>query len=301
MRKEAVKNVAVAEPENTLRKQSQFKEVMGRLFRNKLAVAGMVIFAIYVLVAIFAPLLAPYDYSLFDLPNKNLAPGESPDYLLGTDQFGRDMLSRLIWGTRYSLGLGMGAVIFGLIIGVVLGCLAGFFGGWVEEFIMRLGDLMQSIPGILLAVIISMALGTGFFETVIALGIGRITLNSRLLRAQFLSQRKLEYVEAAEATNCSKTRLMFVHILPNTVSPLIVSSTMGVGGTIMMGASLSFIGLGILEPTPEWGAMISGARNVMRYHPYQVLLPGLVMALFVLSLNLFGDGLRDALDPKLKD
>lgn len=299
MLKEKTKTSAAQEPESSLRKQSQVKEVMGRLFRNKLAVAGMVIFAIYVLIAIFAPLLAPYDYSLFDLANKNLTP--NADHWLGTDQFGRDMLSRLIWGTRYSIGLGMGAVIFGLIFGVVLGCLAGFFGGWVEELIMRLGDLMQSIPGILLAVIISMALGTGFFETVVALGIGRITLNSRLLRAQFLSQRKLEYVEAAEATNCSKTRLMFVHILPNTISPLIVTSTMGVGGTIMMGASLSFIGLGILEPTPEWGAMISGARNVMRYYPYQVLYPGLFMAVFVLALNLFGDGLRDALDPKLKD
>lgn len=298
---ETVKTAAVAEPEDSLRKQSQFKEVMGRLFRNKLAVAGMIIFILYILIAIFAPLIAPHDYSLMDLPNKNLAPGESSAYLLGTDNFGRDMLSRLLMGTRYSLILGMGAVVFGLVFGVVLGCLAGFFGGWVEELIMRFGDLLQSIPGILLAVMISMVLGTGMWETVVALGIGRITLNSRLLRAQFLSQRKLEYVEAAEATNCSKTRLMFVHILPNTVSPLIVSSTMGVGGTIMMAASLSFIGLGILEPTPEWGAMISGARGVMRYYPYQVFLPGLFMAVFVLSLNLFGDGLRDALDPKLKD
>ncbi len=299
MAKATVKNPIAVEPEDSLRKQNQFKEVMGRLFRNKLAVAGMIIFGIYILIAIFAPLLAPYDYYAVDLPNKNLAP--NADHWLGTDQYGRDMLSRLLIGTRYSLGLGVGAVIFGLLFGVVLGCLAGFFGGWVEEIIMRFGDLMQSIPGILLAVIISMALGTGFFETVIALGIGRITMNSRMLRAQFLSQRKLEYVEAAEATNCSKGRLMFVHILPNTISPLIVSSTMGVGGTIMMGSSLSFIGLGILEPTPEWGAMISGARSVMRYYPYQVLFPGLFMALFVLALNLFGDGLRDALDPKLKD
>lgn len=293
------KTLAQGETLEKLKKQSQFKEVMGRLFKNKLAVAGMIIFAIYVLIAILAPLLAPYDYAEFNLVEKNQAP--SLAHLCGTDQFGRDIFSRLLIGTRYSIGLGLGAVVIGLLIGIILGCLAGYFGGWVEELIMRFGDLMQSIPSMLLAVIISMALGTGFFETMIALGIGRITLTSRLLRAQFLSQRKLEYVEAAQATNCSKPRQMFVHILPNTISPLIVNSTMGVGGTIMMAANLSFIQLGVLEPTPEWGAMISNARDMMRYYPYQVLFPGLFMAFFVLSLNLFGDGLRDALDPKLKD
>ncbi len=292
------KSAVPGESLEKLKKQSQLKEVMGRLFKNKLAVAGMVIFALYVLIAILAPLLAPYDYAEFTL-EKNQAP--SLAHLCGTDQYGRDIFSRLLIGTRYSIGLGLGAVVIGLIIGIILGCLAGYFGGWVEEIIMRFGDLMQSIPSMLLAVIISMALGTGFIETMIALGIGRITLTSRLLRAQFLSQRKLEYVEAAQATNCSKPRQMFVHILPNTISPLIVNSTMGVGGTIMMAANLSFIQLGVLEPTPEWGAMISNARDMMRYYPYQVLFPGLFMAFFVLSLNLFGDGLRDALDPKLKD
>lgn len=299
MSKENTKSVLLQEPEDALHKQSQFKEVMSRLFKNKLAVLGMVIFAIYVIIAIIGPLLTPYDYAAFDLPSKNQGP--SAAHLLGTDQFGRDMLTRLLYGTRFSIGLGLGAVCIGLFFGIIIGCIAGYFGGWVENLIMRLCDLMQAIPSMLLAVIISMALGTGFIETIIALGIGRITLNCRLIRAQFLSQRKLEYVEAAQATNCSKVRLMFKHILPNTISPLIVSSTMGVGGTIMMAANLSFINLGVLEPTPEWGAMISGARNVMRYYPYQVLFPGLFMAFFVLSLNLFGDGLRDALDPKLKD
>lgn len=299
MREEDVCAVAEEESEESLHKQSQAKEIMGRLFKDKLAVIGMVIFALYIVIAIIAPVLTPYDYAAMDLPNKNLSP--SLAHLMGTDQYGRDMLTRLLYGTRFSLALGLGAVVLGLFFGIVLGCLAGYFGGWVEEVIMRFGDLMQSIPSTLLAIIISMVLGTGVVETIVALGIGRITLNSRLIRAQFLSQRKLEYVEAAQATNCSKLRLMFVHILPNTISPLIVSSTMGVGGTIMMAANLSFIGLGVLEPTPEWGAMISSARNVMRYYPYQVLLPGLFMAVFVLSLNLFGDGLRDALDPKLKN
>lgn len=299
MYKEAERSALEQEPEDSLRKQSQFKEVMSRLFRNKLAVVGMVIFALYIIIAIIGPLLTPYNYAAFDLANKNQGP--SLEHLLGTDQYGRDMLTRLLYGTRFSIGLGLGAVGIGLFFGIIIGCVAGYFGGWVENLIMRCCDLMQAIPSMLLAVIISMALGTGFVETIIALGVGRIVLSCRLIRAQFLSQRKLEYVEAAQATNCSKVKLMFRHILPNTISPLIVSSTMGVGGTIMMAANLSFINLGVLEPTPEWGAMISSARNVMRYYPYQVLFPGLFMAFFVLSLNLFGDGLRDALDPKLKD
>ncbi|MCD7853575.1 MAG: ABC transporter permease [Oscillospiraceae bacterium] len=287
------------EPEDSLRKQSQVKEVMKRLFRDRLAVVGMVIFAIYVLIAIFAPILTPYNYAEFSLVEKNQ--GMSWAHICGTDQYGRDIFSRLLYGTRYSLLLGLGAVVIGLTLGIILGCIAGYFGGWVETLIMRGCDVVQSIPGMLLAVIISVSLGIGMMQTIVALGIGRIALCCRMIRAQFLSQRKLEYVEAAQATNCSKARLMFVHILPNTISPLIVSSTMGVGGTIMMAANLSFIGLGVQEPTPEWGAMLSGAQSLMRHYPYQVIIPGLFMAIFVLSLNLFGDGLRDALDPKLKN
>ncbi|MCD7786952.1 MAG: ABC transporter permease [Oscillospiraceae bacterium] len=287
------------EPEDSLRKQSQVKEVMKRLFRDRLAVVGMVIFAIYVLIAIFAPILTPYNYAECSLVEKNQ--GMSWAHICGTDQYGRDIFSRLLYGTRYSLLLGLGAVVIGLALGIILGCVAGYFGGWVETLIMRGCDVVQSIPGMLLAVIISVSLGIGVMQTIVALGIGRIALCCRMIRAQFLSQRKLEYVEAAQATNCSKARLMFVHILPNTISPLIVSSTMGVGGTIMMAANLSFIGLGVQEPTPEWGAMLSGAQSLMRHYPYQVIIPGLFMAIFVLSLNLFGDGLRDALDPKLKN
>ncbi|MCD8128947.1 MAG: ABC transporter permease [Oscillospiraceae bacterium] len=293
------KELTLDEPEDSLRKQSQVKEVMKRLFRDRLAVVGMVIFAIYVLIAIFAPILTPYNYAEFSLVEKNQ--GMSWAHICGTDQYGRDIFSRLLYGTRYSLLLGLGAVVIGLTLGIILGCVAGYFGGWVETLIMRGCDVVQSIPGMLLAVIISVSLGIGVTQTIVALGIGRIALCCRMIRAQFLSQRKLEYVEAAQATNCSKARLMFVHILPNTISPLIVSSTMGVGGTIMMAANLSFIGLGVQEPTPEWGAMLSGAQSLMRHYPYQVIIPGLFMAIFVLSLNLFGDGLRDALDPKLKN
>jgi len=290
--------VALAE-EDAVKKQSQIKEILKRLCKNKLAVLGMVILLLYILVAVFAPLIIPYDFAEMNILEKNQGP--SAQHWLGTDDFGRDIFSRILYGTRYSLGLGIGACALGLAIGVILGCIAGYFGGWVEELIMRFCDVFQAIPGTLLAIVISMLLGTGFVNTVIALGIGRITLNCRMVRAQFLSQRKLEYVEAAQATNCSKVKLMFVHILPNAISPLIVNTTMGIGGTIMMAAGLSFISLGVRPPLPEWGAMMSAAREFIRYYPYQLLFPGLAMAFLVLALNLFGDGLRDALDPKLKN
>jgi peptide/nickel transport system permease protein len=294
-----VADISAHTGEIKIKKQSQFKEIMRRLMKNKPAVIGMIIIIIYVLIAVFAPVLTEYNYAALNLGEKNQAP--SAQHLCGTDDFGRDILTRCLYGARYSLGLGLGAVLLGLAIGIVLGCVAGFFGGWVEEVIMRFCDLMQAIPSTLLAIAISMMLGSGFENTIIALGIGRIPINCRMIRAQFLGERKLEYVEAARATNCSRTKLMFVHILPNTISPLIVTTTMGVGGTIMMAAGLSFINLGVQPPTPEWGAMISAAREFIRYYPYQILIPGLFMAFFVLSLNLFGDGLRDALDPKLKN
>jgi peptide/nickel transport system permease protein len=281
------------------KKTGQFLEVMGRLSKNKLAMLGMAIIVIYVLIAVFAPLIAPFDFAKMSFSEKNQEP--SLQHFCGTDDYGRDIFSRLIYGARYSLGLGFGAVSLGLVFGMILGCIAGFFGGWVEEIIMRFCDLMQAIPGILLAIIISAALGPGFGNTIIALGIGRITFNVRLIRASFLSQRKLEYVEAAEATNCSKIKIMFVHILPNALSPVIVGTTMGIGGTIMMAAGLSFISLGVQPPLPEWGAMMTAAREFMRNYPYQLLFPGIAMAILVLSLNLFGDGLRDVLDPKLRD
>lgn len=280
------------------KKNSQSKEIMGRLMTNKLAVAGMVIFIIYILIAILAPVLTPYEMSELNAAEKNQS--ASLAHWCGTDDFGRDILTRLFYGTRYSLGLGLGSVLLGLSFGVILGCVAGYFGGVVEEIIMRFCDLMQAIPSILLAIVISVVLGTGFGNTIIALGVGRIPLNCRMVRAQFLSLRKLEYVEAAQATNCSKPRLMFVELLPNAISPLIVTTTMGIGGTIMMAASLSFINLGVRPPIPEWGAMITAASAYIRQYPYQILFPGLFMAIFVLAVNLFGDGLRDAMDPKLK-
>lgn len=282
-----------------VKKQSQFKEILKRLMKNRLSTVGLVVIIIYILIAIFAPLLTPYDYATIDLNIKNQTP--SAEHLLGTDDFGRDILARLLYGTRYSLGLGVGAVGIGVALGLILGCIAGFFGGWVEELILRFCDLIQSIPSMLLAIVVFMAFGSGYINTILALSVSRIPMNCRMIRAQFLGQRKLEYVEAAQATNCPRAKQMFVHILPNAISPIIVTTTMGIGSTITMAAGLSFISLGVQPPLPEWGAMLSAAREYMRYYPYQLFFPGLFMAIFVLALNLFGDGLRDALDPKLKN
>jgi peptide/nickel transport system permease protein len=279
--------------------ESQFLEVLRRLKKNKLATAGLILLLIITVIAICAPILTKYNYSAINLANKFKAP--SWEHWCGTDEFGRDIFTRLVYGTRWSLGLGLATCAFALFIGIILGCVAGFFGGKIEELIMRACDVFQSIPGLLLSIIISAALGTGFFNTVLALGISRIPFFARMLRATFMSQRKQEYVEAAQAQNLPKFKLMFKQILPNAVSPLIVASTMGIGNTVAMAAGLSYIGLGVQPPTPEWGAMLSAARAFIRYYPYMILFPGLCIALLVLALNLLGDGLRDAMDPKLRD
>jgi peptide/nickel transport system permease protein len=185
-------------------------------------------------------------------------------------------------------------------LAIIIGSCAGYFGGWVDNVILRACDVIQAIPGILLAIVVSAVLGPGYINTILALAIGGIPAGIRLVRAQILSIRGEEYLEAAAAVNCSPARIMFVHILPNILSPLIIGFTMGIGNTIMLAASLSFIGLGVQPPTPEWGAMLSSARNFIRNYPWQILFPGIFIFITVLSINLFGDGLRDALDPKLK-
>ena len=281
------------------RRDSNFKMVMKRLIRNPAATIGLILFMIIVILAILAPVIAPYDYAKMDFLSKNQPP--SAKHWCGTDDFGRDILTRLLYGARYSLGLGMAAQVLHLTFGVLLGCLAGYYGGKVEQLIMRCCDIFEAVPNLLLAIIISSALGTGFFNTVIALGIGHIASSCRLIRAQMLPLREQEFVEAEISINCSTPRLILKHLLPNAISPLIVQTTMGIGGAITSAAALSYLGLGVQPPTPEWGAMLTAARGYIRNYPYQLLFPGLCIAIVVLALNLFGDGLRDALDPKLKN
>jgi peptide/nickel transport system permease protein len=281
-----------------IKKQTEFVIVARRLSKNPMAVISFIVAVLLVLMAVFAPLIAPYPYDKQDLLHTRAAP--SAQHFFGTDELGRDVFSRVIYGSRFSLSIGILAVLVGTSIGMFLGSIAGYFGGLADDLIMRLMDILQSIPGILLAITISVVLGPGFFNSVLALSIGGIAMGVRLTRAAILNIRSQEYLEAATSVNASTPRIIFRHVLPNSFSPLLVSATMSIGNVIMAAAMLSFIGLGVQPPTPEWGSMIAGGRNLIRTSPWMVTFPGIFIMITVLALNLLGDGLRDALDPKLK-
>lgn len=281
-----------------IRKQNMFFLTLKRLGKSPIAVFGMVLLLILILSSIVGPYFARYGYNDMDLLNLNGAP--SADHWCGTDDLGRDVLSRLLYGGRYSLGLGFLSAGLAVAAGTILGAISGYFGGRIDNTIMRICDVLQAIPAMLLAILISATLGVGFVNTIIAIAIAGIPNTLRLMRAQVLSIRTEEYLEAAQSINCSPVRIMFHHVLPNVLSPIIVNGTMSIGNTIMIAASLSFIGLGVQPPTPEWGAMLSAGRDVIANYPHLIVAPGIAIFLTVMSFNFFGDGLRDALDPKLK-
>lgn len=281
------------------KKNSSFKSFARRFCKNKTAVIGLILFVILVLLAVFATVITPYAYDKINMAARMNAP--SAEHLFGTDQLGRDMLSRILYGGRYSLSLGILSIAAAVVISVILGCISGFFGGWIDNLLMRIMDIIQSIPSTLLAIIMSAVLGAGYTTTIIALAVPYVSGFSRLLRAQVMQIGENEYVEAATSLSIKKVTIMFKHILPNSWAPLIVSATMGVAQAILNASALSFIGLGVQAPIPEWGALLSGSRDYMRDDPYMVIIPGIFIMLTVLSLNLVGDGVRDVLDPKLKD
>ncbi|MCD8077373.1 MAG: ABC transporter permease [Lachnospiraceae bacterium] len=276
-----------------------FKITLRRLLKNKLATAGGIIFLIFLLAAIFAPLIAPYDYAEQDLYN-TLA-GPSLAHLCGTDEVGRDILSRLIYGGRYSIRIGILSVVLAAGIGVPLGAAAGFYGGRLDNVLMRFMDIFQAIPNLMLAIALSATLGAGVNNCILALGITSMPAFARMTRASILNVRGMEYVEAARSTNSRDFRIIVKHVLPNAMAPLLVQATMGVATAILNAASLSFIGLGVQPPLPEWGAMLSTGRTYIRDCWHMCVFPGLTIFLTVMSLNLFGDGLRDALDPRMKN
>lgn len=282
-----------------VKRQSAFLETLRLTIKSPSARLGAILFLLVVVLSLLAPLIAPY--SPTDLDVKSIAKPPSASHIFGTDHMGRDIFSRILYGGRYSLALGVCSSLLGALIGIVFGCVAGYFGGATETLIMRLMDVLSALPSLLLCILLSSALGKGFFNTVLALTIGSIPQGVRMMRAQILSERSREYVEAAESINCSKLSIMFRHLLPNAISPMIVVTTMGIGSTIMSSSSLSFIGLGVQPPTPEWGAMLSDARSHMLNSQYMMLFPGLFIAITILAINLLGDGLRDALDPKLRN
>lgn len=289
---------APASGQEKIKRQSQFSLIVKRLRQSPSAMIGMSVFAVLVLVAIFADVIVPYEPAKIDILNAYAAP--SWKHLCGTDAVGRDIFSRLLVGARYSLTLGICSTLLGTIAGKFFGALAGYFGGVVDEIIMRFTDIIQSIPGMVLNVAMACVIGTGFWQCILVLSIGGITGAARMLRAQILQIRSMEYIEAAEVTNCSTAKVILKHLIPNSFAPMIVSMTMAVGGNIMSAASLAYLGLGVAPPTPEWGAMLSDGRDYLAKYPWMCIFPGVMIMITVLALNLFGDGLRDAMDPKQK-
>lgn len=281
-----------------LKKQSEFVRVFKELSKNQTAMLGLIILLIEVILAILAPVIAPYDYMEMDIVAAQQGP--SLAHWFGTDELGRDIFSRVLYGARYSISMGVLAVLISTTIGMTIGSIAGYFGGQVDNIIMRLLDIIQSLPAMLLSIVLSAVLGPGYFNTILALSVNGMPASARMLRAQMMKVRGNEYIEAAQSINCSKFRIIVRHMIPNSFSPNIVQATMAIAHMIVMAASLSFIGLGVQPPTPEWGAMLTGARQFIRQCPHMVIFPGLAIAVTVLAVNLMGDGLRDALDPKLK-
>ena len=279
------------------KKTNQSWEIFKRFLQNPLSVAGMTIFVVFILMALFAPQITKYGYSQM---TRDMFQAPSSEHFFGTDKFGRDLFSRIVYGGRYSIFMGIAATILGTGLGLVLGAIAGFFGQTADNIVMRLCDVFQAIPGILLSMVISTALGPGVVNTIIALSIAGIPGTARMLRSLILQIRSSDYIEAAASINCSSFRIIFKHILPNTFGPILVGCTMGIGGTIMQAASLSFLGLGIQPPIPEWGALLNEGRNYFTLYPHLLIFPGLAIGLLSFATCVMGDGLRDAMDPRLK-
>ena len=281
------------------KRRSRFAEVWRRLKKNKLAIASLIVLLLLFFTAIIAPLIAPYSYDQQDFSQSFAGP--SKEHLLGTDRLGRDILSRLLYGSRQSLQMGLYSTVLAAIIGIIIGSIAGFYGGWVDNLLMRILDIYQGIPMFLLCVTLAAVLGPSLRNAVIAIGISSVPLFARLMRASVLTIGEAEYIESARAISASNFRIIAKHLIPNAISPLIVSITMNMGSAVLAGAGLSFIGLGIEAPMPEWGAMISDARSFLRGHGMLAVYPGICIMITVLGFNLLGDGLRDALDPRLKN
>ena len=277
---------------------SKAKAFIKKFMKRKTAVLGLIVIVVLVIIAIIGPYITPYDYTAYDYMN-TLA-GPSPEHLFGTDQYGRDILSRMLVGTRLTLGVSLSAVVIGAALGTVLGLLVGYYGGVIEMLVMRGSDVLFSFPDILLAIAIVAILGPGIINVLIAVMVFTIPSFARIMRSATLAVKGSLYVEVAQSLGCKDSRLLFVHIFPGTIQSLIVNFTMRIGSAIMAAASLSFLGFGANVSEPEWGAMLSQGRNYIGIASHMVYFPGLIIFITVLAFNLFGDGLRDTLDPKIK-
>lgn len=274
------------------------RDAWRRLCRNKTAVIGLVIMIALIIIAIFAPLIAPYPYDKQDYSAVSQAP--SMKHLFGTDNLGRDIFSRCIWGTRWSLPLGLICVVTGLALGGTLGVIAGFAGGKVDNVIMRIMDVFQAIPAILMAIAVVVVLGNGVPQLVVAMSIAFMPNTAKVCRAAIFTVKDNDYVESSISMGVSVPKIIVRHLIPNSIGVIIINAVGMVGAAILMVSGLSYIGVGIVPPLPEWGALLSAGKAYMRNAIWMVFFPGMMISLAVISSNLLGDGLRDALDPRLK-
>ena len=285
---------------NEYKGRSLAQETWRRLLKNKGAVIGMAFMVLLLILACIGDLLYDYDTEIIGMIMSQARQAPSLEHFFGTDQLGRDVFARIVYGTRYSLIIGVGSVAVGLVVGLITGSLAGFYGGMWDQLVMRANDILYSIPNIMLAVVIVQVLGTSVFSLVIALSISSATSFAKITRAAVMTIRGQEYVESAYAMGLPTWKIILKHIIPNCLSPIIVQVTLAIGSNIIAASSLSFLGVGVPIPTPEWGTMLSDGRQYIRSEPWMCVFPGIAIMLTVLALNLMGDGLRDALDPKLK-
>lgn len=286
--------------EMPLQSKSMGREIWERFCRNKLALAALIVLTIIILGAIFADVIVDYSVcTTQDIKNQFAKP--SAEHIWGTDKFGRDVFARILHGARISLVIGVFSALGSMIIACILGSAAGYYGGKIESIVMRLVDILMCIPSILLTLCLVAILGGSTQNLIIALTIGLIPTFTRVVRSVIINVKGADYIEAAKAAGSSDFRIIVTHILPNAIGPIIVQATMNVANSILSAASFSFIGLGIQPPRPEWGTMLSEAKDVMTVMPSLAIIPGLAIAITALAFNLVGDGLRDALDPKLKD
>ncbi|MDY3920149.1 MAG: ABC transporter permease subunit [Candidatus Limivivens sp.] len=286
------------EAEELPKAKSKTKEFIKKFLRRKTAVIALIFILVMVIAAIFGPILAPYDAAAPDYTA--LLQGPSAAHWWGTDEYGRDVFSRLLVGTRLSLGVALASVIIGTVIGAFLGLLAGYYGGIIESIVMRGSDILFSFPDILLAIAVVAIIGPGVINVVIAVAVFTVPSVARLARSATLTVKESLYIEVARSLGCKDWRILWVHIFPGTLQSLIVNFTMRIGTAILAAASLSFLGFGANVTEPDWGAMLSQSRNYLTTAPHLVLFPGILIFLTVLAFNLLGDGLRDTLDPKMK-
>ncbi|HAX50689.1 ABC transporter permease [Muricomes intestini] len=277
--------------------KSKVKEFVKKFTKRKTAVISFIFIVLLLLAAILGPYIAPYDASQADY--SNLLQGPSAAHIWGTDEFGRDVFSRLLAGTRLSLASALSATIVGTALGILFGLIAGFYGGWIDSLIMRCCDILFSFPDILLAIAIVAILGPGMINVIIAVAVFTVPSFARIIRSATISVKESLYVEVARSIGCKNWRILWVHIFPGTIQSMIVNFTMRVGTAILAASSLSFLGFGANVTEPDWGAMLSQGRNYLNTAPHIVLFPGILIFLTVLAFNLLGDGLRDTLDPKM--